>query len=366
VEISLSPIETGAGLKVMACVRDVTDRRLMETEERRVRDALDAVNEAVFMFDPDTLLFNYANDGAVEQLGYSRAELLGLMTPVDVAPEFDAESFRAIVGRLINGERDSLTYKTTHLSKDGGSLIVEVALQYHASNGPRDGVMVALARDLTDRQESERRARIDREARRVAEDRERIARDLHDFVIQRLFAAGMRLQSGLGNPSLLAERADETVSELDETIAVIRRTIFALTDRAVPAPSARIQALADAHTDRTGVLVDLAVVGDLDDVDETILAGLEATLTEALSNVARHAAAQQVTVTVEVGDDVSLEVTDDGIGVAPTRSPGFGLRNIEARAEQLGGDFSLSPDPGGGTRVRWRVPHNVGDKEIGL
>jgi PAS domain S-box-containing protein len=350
----------------MACVRDVTDRTLLETEARRVRDALNAVKEAVFMFDPETLLFSYANDGAVQQLGYSRAELLGLMTPVDVAPEFDAESFRAVVDRLTSGERSSLTYKTTHRSKDGFGLVVEVVLQYHASNGPLDGVMVALARDLSDRQESEMRARIDREARRVAEDRERIARDLHDVVIQRLFAAGMRLQSGLGNPALLAERCDESVIELDETIAVIRRTIFALTDRTVAAPSARIRAMADAHTDRTGVPVDLAVAGDLDDVDETILAGLEATLTEALSNVARHAAAQRVTVTVEVDEDVSLEVTDDGIGVAPTRSPGFGLRNIEARAEQLGGEFSITADPGGGTRVRWRVPGHAADRDTGL
>lgn len=366
VEISLSPVDTETGFKVLACVRDVTDRQLLETEARRVRNALDAVNEAVFMFDPETLLFEYANDGAVEQLGYSRAELLGLMTPVDVAPEFDAESFRAIVARLTSAERDSLTYKTTHRAKGGTSLVVEVALQYHESTGPVDGVMVALARDLSDRQESERRARVDREARRIAEDRERIARDLHDVVIQRLFAAGMRLQSGLGNPVLLAERSDEAVSELDETIAVIRRTIFALTDRTVPAPSERIQSLADAHTDRTGVSVDLTVAGDLESVDAAILAGLEASLTEALSNVARHAAAQQVTVVVNVDEEVSLEVTDDGIGIAPTRSSGFGLRNIEARADELGGDFSITPDPDGGTRVCWRVPLHAAERDMGL
>jgi PAS domain S-box-containing protein len=356
VEISLSPVRSDEGLRVLACVRDVTDRVRLETQTRRVSDALDAVHEAVFMFEPDSLRFTYVNDGAVEQVGYSRAELLDGMTPLQINPEFTAESFRTMISRLVAGERNSLTFNTTLLRKDHDEVVVEVALQYHRSDGSLDGVMVALARDITDRHAAELRARADREARRVAEDRERIGRDLHDVVIQRLFAAGMRLQSALPDPELLAQRSDETIAELDETIAVIRKTIFALTDKGTSSPSKRIQETADAHTDRTGVMVDVELSGDVDGIDDLVMAGLQASLTEALSNVARHAAAQEVRVSVDVGEEVVLQVTDDGVGITGSPTPGFGLPNIEARAVELGGQFTISRGPEGGTRVEWRVP----------
>ena len=200
------------------------------------------------------------------------------------------------------------------------------------------------------------RARAERESRRLAEDRERIARDLHDVVIQRLFAAGMRLQAGLSNPEILATRSDETVVELDETIAIIRRTIFALTENDVASPSTRIQALSDAHTDRTGANVDVNLSGEVDSIDDAVMAGLEASLTEALSNVARHAGAQNVTVDVAVGDDVVLRVSDDGVGIPDIRSAGFGLPNVGVRAEELGGEFNISAGAEGGTDFEWKVP----------
>ena len=356
VEISLSPLGQEGPPRVMACVRDVSERHLLEAEARRVRDALDAVNEAVFMFEPKTLRFMYVNDGAVEQVGYDRAELLGGMTPLHVKPEFTKRSFQILIGRLTSGERDTLTFTTTHRRKDGTDLDVEVALQYLETRQGLEGVMVAMARDITARHAAERRARADREALRVAEERERIARDLHDVVIQRLFATGMRLQAGLTDPDLIGERSDETIGELDEIIAVIRRTIFALTDHVAVTPSKRIQALADAHTDRTGVCVDVELEGDVDGVAESVMAGLEASLTEALSNVVRHAAAQTVSVSVAVGDDVVMRVSDDGVGLPDDRATGFGLPNMGARAEELGGRFSIVSGPEGGTDLEWTVP----------
>ena len=356
VEISLSPIETTGGHHVMACIRDITERVRLEADARRVGDALDAVHEAVFMFEPDSLRFVYVNDGAVGQVGYSRAELLDGMTPLDLTPEFTPESFRVLVDRLVTEERDSLTFTTLHRRKDGSELAVEVVLQLPDTGGRHEAVVVALARDVSERHAAQRRSRADREALRIAEDRERIARDLHDLVIQRLFAAGMRLQAALGRPETLASRSDETVAELDETIAVIRRTIFELTDTGKVTPSSRIQSLADQHTDRTGVPVVVQLSGDIDDIDEAITTGLEASLTEALSNVARHAAAQSVTVTLTVDDHVTLRVADDGVGIPDDRSVGFGIPNIGSRAEGLGGEFSIGAGADGGTDLVWRVP----------
>ncbi len=356
VEISLSPLVTDDGPRVMACVRDITDRRLHEQQADRVRDALDSVSEAAFMFDPESLCFTYVNQGAVDQVGYSRDELLGGMTPLHIKPDFTRESFSALVNRLTSGEHDALTFTTSHRHKDGTDLVVEVALQHHETGDAQGGVMVALARDITERLAIERRARADREALGVAEDRERIARDLHDVVIQRLFAAGMRLQAGLTDPDLLAVRSDETVSELDETIGVIRRTIFALTENGSTTATKRIHELTDAHTDRTGVVVDLEISGDIEAIDEVVMTELEASLTEALSNVARHAAARTVMVSIEGGDEVVLRVADDGVGIPHTRPAGFGLPNLSARAEELGGKFTVASSAAEGTHLEWRVP----------
>jgi signal transduction histidine kinase len=160
----------------------------------------------------------------------------------------------------------------------------------------------------------------------------------------------------LGRPDTLAARSDETVAELDETIAVIRRTIFELTDTVKLTMSSRIQKLADQHTDRTGVPVVINLSGDLNDIDEAITAGLEASLTEALSNVARHAAAQSVTVTLTVDDHVTLRVADDGVGIPHDPSVGRGIPNIATRAEALGGNLSITAGTDGGTDLIWRVP----------
>ena len=309
------------------------------------------------MFDPDTLEFTYVNEGAVEQVGYGRDELLAGMTPLHIKPEFTTASFRALVDRLRSRGGGSHTFVTVHRAKDGTDIDVEVALQHHRTDDDPTGVMVALARDVTARLATEDRARRDREARRVSEDRERIARDLHDVVIQRLFGAGMRLQSGLSDTESLAERADEAISELDETIAEIRRTIFELTDNGGPGPTDRLTRLTEVHTGRTGVPVELELSGDLDGMGDELAGELEATLSEALSNVARHAAADEVTVTVEVsGSEIVLEVVDDGVGLPMAAVSGSGLPNIEARAVARGGFFSIGAGSDGGTHLVWRVP----------
>ena len=170
VEISLSPIETTGGHHVMACIRDITERVRLEADARRVGDALDAVHEAVFMFEPDSLRFVYVNDGAVEQVGYSRAELLGGMTPLDLKPEFTPESFRVLVDRLVTEERDSLTFTTLHRRKDGSELAVEVVLQLPDTGGRHEEVLVALARDVSERHAAQRRSRADHVTLRVEDD----------------------------------------------------------------------------------------------------------------------------------------------------------------------------------------------------
>jgi signal transduction histidine kinase len=198
----------------------------------------------------------------------------------------------------------------------------------------------------------------------VVEDRERIARDLHDTVIQRLFATGMALQATgrlAGDRPELVERLDRAVEDLDVTIRDIRASIFALQESERGSGGLRSDVIALARDAAGSLGVDPRVVFD-GPVDAAVSDGIAdhllATLREALTNVARHARASTVEVLVVAGDELTLRVTDDGIGIDEAPRPGGqGLRNMTARAQALGGTVVVGAGPGGrGTELRWRVP----------
>jgi signal transduction histidine kinase len=202
-----------------------------------------------------------------------------------------------------------------------------------------------------------------RNAERLAllADRDRIARDLHDHVIQQLFATGMSLQGAL--PLMMApaavDRVRRAVEDLDETIRDIRAAIFTLQAREEPdSPGvrARIVAAADSMAGSLGFAPALRLDGALDlRVPNGIAGDLLATLREALSNVARHAGATMVEVTVEAGTDLVAVVADNGVGLSGM-GPWSGLSDLSRRAAALGGTLRLRPADGGGARLEWRVP----------
>jgi signal transduction histidine kinase len=198
----------------------------------------------------------------------------------------------------------------------------------------------------------------------LVEDRERIARDLHDTVIQRLFATGMSLQSTVRlvntDRGAAIDRIEQAVDDLDLTIKEIRTAIFGLERAGVADQGLRSRILELVH-DSVGALgfeprvlfegpIDTAVAQR--EADE-----LMATLREALSNVARHAHASSVDVHVAVGAEISLRVEDDGVGPSADESPtGHGLANMAARAARLGGGFDVRPTDPSGTTLTWHVP----------
>jgi signal transduction histidine kinase len=195
----------------------------------------------------------------------------------------------------------------------------------------------------------------------VYEDRDRIARDLHDLVIQRVFAAGLALQALLPRvrDADVQGRVRSVIGQLDDTVRDIRTTIFDLhtTDDQDHSDSTR-RRLLDIVTETTGEAqkstvrmsgaVDSLVTGEL-------AADVEAVVREAVSNAARHSGAAHVTVTLDVGDDVLVEVVDDGRGI-DARVARSGLRNLEERAVLRGGESRVERLPDGGTRLLWSVP----------
>jgi signal transduction histidine kinase len=221
----------------------------------------------------------------------------------------------------------------------------ELAMTFAAQAG--------IALELAERRE-------DAERLSVFEDRDRIARDLHDQVIQRLYASGMKLQGTLPliTRPLVGERVSSVVDDLDQTITDIRAAIFSLQARGrdLPGLRAKVREVVDDMTGAHGLSSSLRIDDQLDqgvpgEIGEHMLNALR----EALSNAARHGEAMHVDVIITVDSELSLLVHDDGSGIqdTPRRSC---LANLAGRAEQYGGTLTVSPVSSGGTDLRWQVP----------
>lgn len=197
----------------------------------------------------------------------------------------------------------------------------------------------------------------------VVQDRERIARELHDTVIQRLFATGLSLAglAGRVDDPELALRLQASVDDLDDTVRHIRTTIFELQRPSEPGRSVRrelLELVAEAG-ESLGFAVSTRFDGPVDtSVDGPLADHLVAVGREALANTVRHSRARRVDFEVQVGDGrLTLLVVDDGVGLPPEfDSAGHGLANLRSRAAELGGQFTVGPGPDGGCTVRWSVP----------
>ena len=211
------------------------------------------------------------------------------------------------------------------------------------------------------------RARASEQRMLLLEDRGRIARDLHDHVIQQLFGTGLELQSVAGSieSSVERERILQSVSHLDSAVTQIRTVIFALSAREDTRDSVRHRIIDLANDIASGLQksptvaftgpVDLVVAGGL--ADDVV-----AVTREALSNVAKHANAEQTGVTLDVGDGmIHLVISDNGGGITDT-SRRSGLANIEARAIARGGSFVVDSSADG-TRLDWSVPIDSSDED---
>lgn len=194
------------------------------------------------------------------------------------------------------------------------------------------------------------------------EDRNRIARDLHDHVIQRLFAAGLSLQAvagGLG-PGEASRRITAQISDIDDTIAQIRESIFALKDKSKSGSSglrSRVREVIDRVSDQLPSAPKHRFLGPVDLMSNRELTDdVVAVVTEALANIVRHADAASVSISVAAAEgEISVEVIDDGIGIDPNSSRS-GLSNLRERAEQRHGNFEVHTVAPHGTRLLWSVP----------
>ncbi|CRZ18316.1 sensor histidine kinase [Mycolicibacterium neworleansense] len=192
----------------------------------------------------------------------------------------------------------------------------------------------------------------------ILADRDRIARDLHDHVIQRLFAVGLSLQGTIPRAQSpeVQQRLTATVDDLQTVIQEIRTAIFDL--HGAQAGTTRLRQRLDeviAQFADAPIHTSSRFIGPLSVVDATLADHAEAVLREAISNAVRHSGATELSVRVEVADDLSIEVSDNGCGIAAEVTES-GLGNLRARALSAGGRFTITDRPGGGTVLHWAAP----------
>ncbi len=405
VAISASPLQDGSGrlLGISLLARDITERKLQEAELQRLL-AEEHRNEqfqaataeirlsllsgaplfesralicrrACELLNADAAVLVSAESGGLVEVVAAAGRvdvdrLVGMALPetslaarviaaggpvslprltgeIDTTPYGDVPQGPA-VGAPARSERGVIGVLSVTRVLGGVAFTDEDAV---ATQGLAD--QAALATELS-------RAREDAERLLLADDRDRIARDLHDLVIQRLFATGMSLQGILRliSDSRASERILTAIDDLDTTIREIRSAIFALETPTGAASGFRAEVVRLAARAAEGLGFEPAVRFD-GPVDNTVSADMAAhvfaVLREALSNVARHAQATRVEILLASSKDLVVAVEDDGIGIAdPSRSSG--LANLRQRAQGFGGDMEIGPRQGGGTRLVWHVP----------
>ena len=375
VEISLKPLRRDGHLFVVAAVRDVSDRVATEEHLHRVLLTLDASDDGVFIFDAVSLRYSYVNDGAVRLVGYHPRRV-----DDDDAVASQSRRLRAGVPRVhrVVGGQPGRAEDASGAAAGQGRRRRSRSKRPTAPPPTGDGGsrwIIALARDISARLLAEAELQRSQEALNAAErvvaiadDRERIARDLHDKVIQRLFASGLNLQAIVGaTDDRIRPRIESTIDSLDDTIRELRMAIFSLQGSGSAPGGLRGQIL-DLVSDAAAALGFAPLLqfdGPVESIADDIAAQLVPTLREALSNVARHAAASSVQILVSAADSVTVEVIDDGVGLTTAGGrAGHGLVNLDSRARQLGGTFEVISQTTGGVRVRWTVPTQTATVDV--
>jgi len=365
VEISLSPIPTEEGQYVAAIVRDVSERKALEDDlrrsEERYRLLAEQARDIIYRIRllPAPPRVEYMGPAATALTGFSPEDHYA---DPDLILRITDPAQRALFERLMS-DPDSVPnpFMTQIHRRDGIVVWLEHQFSIIRSNG-RPVAIEAIARDTTARvllEEERQRLHAENE---LVEDRERIARDLHDGVMQALYGVGLSLvqQRGQALPPEVQAGLDEAVSALNGVIADIRAYVMDLPrDNGEGTLASELTRLAHdlSANGPTSVTVD---VGDTNPMlSEAQLHSLLQITREALSNVVRHAAATTARVTLK--DDprgLILEIRDDGHGFDPAANVSedhLGLRNMRARAEQLGADFEVESSQGAGTVVRLRL-----------
>jgi PAS domain S-box-containing protein len=379
---------------------DITERKAIESERLRherfldalanvttellgdldERDASDVVaHHARVLLDADfATIVELAHEDEIRVMGAdgSHAEAWrGTSRPSRSAP-LSTEVIRQRIPKIleVSAVDDGITTHDAELVAPFGPLL-SAPLGDHQTNRalvalravgrvPFDEDDLAVATQFAEQVDVAMELALSRRAQKqlqLFEERERIARDLHDRVIQTLFATGMSLQAGISavREPIAHERMMRAVDDIDGAIKELRSAIFTLNHSSIKPDALRheLTKIVDRTVDVLGFRPQLTFRGDPLELSAEQTDDVTATLNEALSNIARHANANRCDITLDsTTSDLVLELKDDGVGIDPDRPRGNGLDNMANRAIRHGGDCDITEGPNGGTILRWHIP----------
>jgi len=322
-------------------------------------EVLEAIPDGVVIVNQSGAIL-LVNREVERMLGYEREALLGqrveMLIPVALVAQHEQHrrTYQASPHRRSMGQGLNLSA----LRSDGSSFPVEISLAPAHVAG--DDVVIATLRDVTANRKADAELIEAQQRVMLAEDHERIARDLHDTVIQRLFAAGLSLQSVLPSvPDVVKVKIERIIDDQDDAIRELRTAIFGLSSKRAAGRTIRVvvNQLVDDAARVLGFRPVLRFSGVLDGIDQVVTEEVAAVVRESLSNVARHAHARNVEVSLShIGARLAVVISDDGAGIPVSHQLGSGLLNMHDRAARLDGTCSVTSGEGQGTTVRWQVP----------
>jgi PAS domain S-box-containing protein len=359
VEVNLSSFQFDGVPMVIVSLRDGRGqrdlRRALVDERDRAQAVIDSLQDGVLEFDLSGQRYTAANPRFCAMVGLSQAEVLASTGMPGWWHPDEAETIRALRENAAAGEVARYEIGLVHSSGSEFRALVTANL-VHTGDQP---TLLGLFHDLTDERDAVEELDAARSRVAILEDRDRIGRDLHDGVIQRLFAAGLHLQASIGRPDQ-DERTVGVIDEIDDAIKQIRTTVFTLHGQR--GLSSGLQHALRVALSEAGRLLDhqpsLEIVGDARKVSDELGTELVSLVRELLANVVKHAAATRTFVRVSVGAaELTLQVADDGVGFdASVIEAGSGLKNLHERAEGHGGSAEVMARAPRGTIVKWTVP----------
>jgi PAS domain S-box-containing protein len=320
--------------------------------------ALDHLPAMVAYWDKDCLN-RIANAAYVEWFGMTPTEIRGMHIRDLLGPTIYQLNLPYIRGALAG---ETQLFNRTLIDTHGRSRYTQASYIPHTVGDRVQGFFV-LVTDISERVRAEEALAESMANTALLHERQRIAADMHDLVVQSLFAAGLQL-SALARDldPARAERADAVIDQIDEAMSTLRGSIKGLTRQIAPAELlADVAQAIEKGTACLGFAPTLTVEGPASLIPPTARPEILAVLQEALSNVVRHASATAVDVTItSLGPEVRLIVTDNGCGIGELKRAS-GLDNMSSRARRLGGSFSITKNDPHGTIVDWRVPSTTPD-----
>lgn len=354
VVLALLEDDKGAIAGFTKVMRDVTAENLQA--ETMFHALLESAPDAMVIVGPDGRIM-LANAQTDKMFGYQREDLIGREVEILIPPRLRGahEGHRTGFFAHPDARRMGAGLELWGLRCNGTVFPVDVSLSPLRTG---QGVMVSAAiRDITQQlalqaELTETRAQAD-----VLAERDRIAGDLQDHAIQRVFAVGLALQGTIprARSPEVQQRLNTAVDDLHGVVQDFRSAIFDLRRKEtdVSGLRQRLDEVVGQLSENLATIVQYK--GPLSVVEGALAEQAEAVVTEAISNAVQHAGATKLTIAVEVGDELCIDVIDNGKGL-PDDIEEAGLMTLRQRAESLGGTLDVSGAPGGGTRLRWVAP----------